>query len=218
LATQLARDPDLWNRSWVVEQLARKTADSVAAVALARAARSADYYRIRAEAALALRGFPAAVAVPALEAAARDSSAAVREAAIAALGSIGGERAQSLALTAWNKDSSYEVRARALTVLAQVDSAGSKEAILAGLRLPSYRDVIQTAAIAAAEQAPDSAIIDGLEEILGEQRAAALTLATLARKGDTRALSALVRHRDDKRLWVRRWVLDAIEREVKETP
>jgi len=47
---------------------------------------------------------------------------------------------------------------------------------------------------------------------------AALTLAALARQGDTRALSALVRHRDDKRLWVRRWVLDAIERELeKET-
>jgi aminopeptidase N len=218
LAAQLARDPDLWNRSWVIDQLARKTADSVAGIALARAARGADYYRIRAEAALALRGFPAAVAVPALETALRDSSASVREAAIAALGSIGGDKAQSLALATWKKDSSYEVRAGALTVLAQLDSTGSKDAILAGLRTPSYRDVIQTAAIAAAEQAPDSAIIDGLEQILGEQRAVALTLASLARKGDTHALSTLVRHRDDKRLWVRRWVLDAIEREVKETP
>jgi hypothetical protein len=61
----------------------------------------------------------------------------------------------------------------------------------------------------------DSAVVDGLEKILGEQRLAALTLATLARQGDTRALSALVRHRDDKRPWVRRWVLDAIERELE---
>jgi hypothetical protein len=75
--------------------------------------------------------------------------------------------------------------------------------------------VIQQAAINAAGESADSAVVDGLEKILGEQRQAALTLATLARRGDTRALSALVRHRDDKRPWVRRWVLDSIERELE---
>jgi aminopeptidase N len=215
LATQLSRDPDLWNRSWVIEQLARRTADSLAAAALARAARGADYYRTRAEAALALGEFPAATALPALEAATRDTAAAVRQAAIIALGSVGGEKAQGLALVAWKRDSSYEVKASALSVLARLDSAGSGEVVLSGLSTPSYRDVIQTAAISAAAQAPDSAIIDGLEKILGEQRLVALTLASLARQGDTRALTALVRHRDDKRRWVRRWVLEAIEKELE---
>jgi aminopeptidase N len=218
LVTQLARDPDLWNRSWVIEQLARRTGDSVAFVGLSRAARGADYYRTRADAALALREFPAATALPVLAAVARDTSSAVREAAIMALGSVGGERARALALTAWQKDSSYKVRASALTVLAGLDSAGSKEVVLAGLSTPSYRNVIQTAAISAAAQAPDSAIVDGLEKILGDQRAAALALALLARQGDTEALSALVRHRDDKRPWVRRWVLEAIEQELEKTP
>ena len=37
LEMQLARDPNLWNRAWVIEQLARRTSDSVAAAALARA-------------------------------------------------------------------------------------------------------------------------------------------------------------------------------------
>jgi hypothetical protein len=58
-------------------------------------------------------------------------------------------------------------------------------------------------------------MIDGLEKILGQHRRAALALATLARDGDTRALTALVRHRDDTRPWVRRWVLDAIEQELE---
>jgi aminopeptidase N len=215
LASQLGRDPDLWNRSWVIQQLGRRTADSVAASALARAARGADFYRTRADAALALGGFPASAALPALEAATRDTSSAVREAAIVALGALGGEKAQALALTAWERDSSYEVRASALSVLARLDSAGSREVVLSGLSTTSYRDVIQTAAIYAAAQAPDSAIVDGLERILGEQQLVAVTLATLARRGDTRALSVLVRHRDDKRPWVRRWVLDAIERELE---
>jgi hypothetical protein len=86
--------------------------------------------------------------------------------------------------------------------------------VRAGLTTPSYRNVIQTAAISAAAQVADSSIVDGLEKILGDQELAAVTLATLARRGDTGALSALVRHRDDRRLWVRRWVLDAIEQEV----
>jgi aminopeptidase N len=215
LVTQLARDPDLWNRSWVIDQLARRSSDSLAAVALARAVGGADYYRTRAQAAAALRGFPPAVAVPALEAAMRDTASAVREAAISALSSLGGEKAKAAAVAAWKGDSSYEVRASALTALAQLDSAGSREAVLAGLATPSYRDVIRSAAIAAAAQSPDSAMIDGLEKILGQQRLVALALASLARKGDTRALTALVRHRDDPRPWVRRWVLDAIEQELE---
>jgi aminopeptidase N len=215
LATQLVRDPDLWNRSWVIDQLARRTGDSLAAAALARAARGADYFRTRAQAASALRGFPAPAAVPALEAAMRDTSSAVREAAISALGAIGGPSAQAAALAAWKKDSSYEVRAGALTALAQMDSTGSRDAVLAGLATPSYRDVIQTAAIAAAAQSPDSAVIDRLEKILGQQRLAAITLADLASKGDTRALTALVRHRDDARPWVRQWVQDAIDQQLE---
>jgi aminopeptidase N len=218
LAAQLPRDPDLWNRSWVIEQLGRRTGDSLAAAALARAARSADYSLTRAQAAAALRGFPEPVAGAALEAAARDTSSAVREAAIAALGGVGGEPAVAAARAAWKGDSSYEVRASALTALARLDSTGAKGVVLAGLATPSYRDVIQNAAIAAAAESPDSAMIDGLEKILGQQRLPALVLADLASKGDTRALTALVRHKDDPRVWVRRWVQEAIEQELEKTP
>jgi hypothetical protein len=215
LATQLGRDPDLWNRAWVIEQLAARTSDSLAAATLGRALRGADYYLTRAQAAAALRGFPAAVAAPALDAAMRDTSAAVRAAAVAALGSVGGDRARTAARAAWKGDSSYEVRAGALTALGRLDSTAAASDIAAGLVTPSYRNVIQNAAITAAAQSPDSTLIDGLEKILGQQQLPALVLADLASKGDTRALTALVRHRDDSRLWVRRWVQEAIEQELE---
>jgi HEAT repeat protein len=150
-----------------------------------------------------------------LDAAMRDTSAAVRSAAVAALGSVGGDRAEAAARAAWNGDASDGVRASALTALARLDSAAAGSAIQAGLASTSYRNVIQNAAIAAAAQAPDSATIDGLEKILGQQQLPALVLADLASKGDTRALTALVRHRDDPRLWVRRWVQEAIEQELE---
>jgi HEAT repeat protein len=218
LTNQLFRDPDLWNRSWVTQQLSRRTNDSLAGTALAHAAKSSDYYLTRADAAAALHGFPATIAVPALEAALQDSSSRVRTAAVTALAAVDGSKARAAAFSAWKQDSSYEVRATALTMLAELDSVGSRKEVLAGLSTPSYRDVIQTAAIAAAVQSPDSAIIEGLEKILGDQRLAALALATLASQGSTPALTALVRHRDDPRRWVRRWVQDAIEQELEKKP
>jgi aminopeptidase N len=215
LATQLSRDPDLWNRSWVIDQLSRRPADSLAASALVRAAKGADYFRTRSQAVAALRHFPVAVAVPAIEAALRDTSAVVRDAAVVSLGAIGGARAHAAALNAWKRDPSYQVRASALTALARIDSVAARPYVLAGLSTRSYRDVIQTAAIAAAARAPDSALIDGLEKIIGDQRLPSTVLATLASEGDTQALTALVRHREDSRPWVRRWVLEAIEKELE---
>src|SRR5947209_7639559 len=50
LATAVRRDPDLWNRQWVIEQLAQRTADTAAAAALAWAATRSDYFLTRAAA------------------------------------------------------------------------------------------------------------------------------------------------------------------------
>jgi HEAT repeat protein len=156
--------------------------------------------------------------MPVLEAATRDTSALVRAVAMAGLGARGGPRAKEAALAAWKRDLSYQVRAEALTALSRIDSVGSRPQVLAGLSTPSYRDVIQNAAIVAVARAPDSTLIDGLEKILGDQERPAVVLATLASQGDTRALTALVRHRADPRPWVRRWVLDAIEGQLEKTP
>ncbi|MFL5496189.1 MAG: M1 family metallopeptidase, partial [Gemmatimonadales bacterium] len=50
LANQLARSSGLWSRFWAIGQLSRRTADTAAGAALARAAQGADYFRTRAQA------------------------------------------------------------------------------------------------------------------------------------------------------------------------
>ncbi|HEY7192721.1 MAG TPA: M1 family metallopeptidase, partial [Gemmatimonadales bacterium] len=86
LATQLERDPNVWNRHWLIAQLSDRTKDEAAGVALAKAATSADYFLVRAAAAAALVQFPTTIALPALQAAVTDTSAQVRAAAVEALG------------------------------------------------------------------------------------------------------------------------------------
>jgi HEAT repeat protein len=209
----LARHPDLWNRSWAIEQLASRTGDSLAAVALASAARGADYPLTRAQAARALAGFPAGVARPALDAAVRDSSAQVRESAVTALGGVAGPGAVELVAAPWKKDPSYEVRAAALTALARLDPAGARQAIAAGLETPSYRDAIQNAAILAAIERPDSGLVAALERIAGTQELPAVALGAIAARGDRGAKAALARLIADERPWVREWAREALARE-----
>ncbi len=156
LATLLERHPHLWQRAWAIAQLGSRLTDTLAGAALARAASGADYFLTRADAARALGGFPVAVALPALEAAARDTSAEVREAAVTALGAVGGERALAVARDAWRADPSDQVRANALLALVRLGGAGAREAVLQGLETPSYREAIQNVAVAAVVQHPDS--------------------------------------------------------------
>jgi aminopeptidase N len=210
LATQLERDPDLWNRDWVIDQLAKRPTDSLAAAALGRAARGADYFTTRAQAAAALRRFPATAAVPSLEAAARDTSALVRSAALGALGSFGGARVLEIARNAWERDPSYEVRATALAVVARLDPATRRTVITKGLATESYRGTIQNAALASAVQSGDSALVGAVEARLGDQPLAATALAVLAARKTPGAAQALVRHLDDERRWVREWVLEGL--------
>jgi HEAT repeat protein len=209
LATQLARDPDVWNRFWVIGQLAHLPGDSTAGAALARAATTADYQATRAEAAEALGGFPAATALPPLEAALRDTSATVRQSALEALGELGGARAIALATAALTGDSSYEVRAAAVGALARADSVHRRAVIAAALGTPSYQDAIRTAALRGIVLLNDTSFVAPVEGLLGLYRNPAHALAQLANHGSPAALDALMRHLDDERPYVRRWVLEA---------
>ena len=118
-----------------------------------------------------------------------------------------------LAAAAWAKDSSYEVRAAALTALARHDPGRARPAILRGLGTPSYRDAIQNAAIVAAMQQPDSGIVAGLERIAGAQELPAAALGVIAARGNPQAKAALGRLLDDRRMWVREWAREAVARE-----
>ncbi|HKW41442.1 MAG TPA: M1 family aminopeptidase [Gemmatimonadales bacterium] len=209
LATQLRRDDDLWNRQWVIGQLAQRTADSTAAAALAWAATAADYFRTRATAALALAHFPAVVAAAPLAQALTDTSAQVRTAAITALGHLGGAQGAALARASLRGDSSYEVRAAALTALVQCDSSARDSAVAWGLATSSYQDVIVEAAYRIVAQTGDTGAIPQVEARLATGRFPAHVLAALAARGSARALDALTAHLDDDRRAVRRWVVEA---------
>src|SRR5204862_3130966 len=177
LATQLERDADLWNREWVIEELAKRPADAAALAALARAVTSADYFLTRAQAAEALSRFPAAGAAAPLASALRDTAAAVRRAAVAALGAIGGARAAELARATWRSDPSYEVRAAALTALVAADSIAPDSVVAWVLATPSYQNVLQQAAYRVIAQSGDTAAIPQIETLLGADRFAAHVLA-----------------------------------------
>jgi aminopeptidase N len=216
LAALLERHPHLWQRSWAIEQLSARPTDSLAGVALARAARQAEYSLTRADAAAALGKFPQSLALPALEAATRDTAALVREAAVGALGAVGGLRAEALAADTWRRDSSYQVRAAALIALVKLGAPGAREAVLEGLALSSYRDAIRSAAVAAVVQHPDSGLVTALAAQLGTSPLPSLALAALTSRGNAEARRALVGSLDDRRSWVREWLLDGVADQLDE--
>ncbi len=217
LATQLARAPNLWNRAWAIEQLSGRTSDAGAGAALVAAAREGGDITVRGLAAQALSRFPATVALPGLAAASRDTSANVRESAVRALAAIRSPDALALARAAFARDSSYAVRAAAVGTVAQLDSAGARDVIVQALALPSYRSMVQTAALAAALHTEDASLIPVLEERLGDQPLVAIALAWFGTHGSPAAVEALGRHRTDERPWVRRWV-DAAFRQARLAP
>jgi aminopeptidase N len=217
LATQLVRDPDLWNRQWVIDRLAERGGDSAAVAALARAATSADYFRTRRAAALALAGAPAGLALPALERALSDTSAQVRAGAATALAKIADPRATTLARRAWEHDQSYEVRARSLVALARLDSAARRDLIATALATPSYRDAIALGAYEAIIQANDTSFIGQIDSAVGGAIDPSFVLAVLGARGSGHALDLLTAHLDDDRPSVRRWALIAMENALPDT-
>jgi aminopeptidase N len=206
LAAAVAKAPNVWNRAWAIEQLSVRAADSAAGAALVDAARNGSDPTVRSLAAQALGRFPAAVALPGLASAAKDTSAVVREASIRTLAAIRSPDALALTRTAFAQDSSYAVRASAVTAIAQLDSTQARDVIVQALGTPSYRSMIQTAALAAALHTDDASLVPVLEQRLGDQPLVAIALAWFATHGSSDAGEVLARHRTDDRAWVRRWV------------
>jgi len=206
LAAQLAKAPNVWNRAWAAEQLSVRPAEAVAGVALIDALTHGSDPIIRSLAAQGLGRFRGELALPGLKAALRDTSAVVREAAVRTLGLIRSPDAVVLARAAFANDSSYAVRAAAVATVAQLDSAKARDVIERALATPSYRSMIQTAALAAALHTEDASLVPTLEQRLGDQPLVAIALAWFATHGSSDAADALARHRTDERAWVRRWV------------
>lgn len=216
LATALAHEHDLWNRQWIIQQLARRRSDTAAAAALGKAATEADYYLTRQQAASALASFPSGAADQALARAARDTSSAVRAAAISALAQVDGPRALELARAAWNGDASYTVRAAAASALARLDSANRRAIITQALSTPSYQDAVQNAALRVIATTGDTSFVPQLEAIVGDQQLVARVLAVLAVRSDS-AEDLVLKNLDDTRWWVRRWTLNGITGNMEPT-
>ena len=102
------------------------------------------------------------------------------------------------------------MRAAALGAAASLDPTEARDLVVEGLKTPSYRDAIQTAALQAAVESPDPATVAAAEAQLGDQRLVALALGAMAVRGSGAARQALERHREDPRPRVRRWVADAL--------
>ncbi len=210
LATQLERDSDLWDREWVIAQLQKRPTDAAAAQAVAHAVTSADYPLTRALAASAVDLFAPDVVIPALRTALHDTSAQVRTAAAADLGTLSAPQALELARDAWQHDSSYQVRASALSALVRLDSANRHALLLEGLRTPSYQDAIQNAALIAIARSNDATALDDVQQHVGDQALPARVIAAFAGRGNQHALDLLGADLDDTRSWVRTWTLTAV--------
>ncbi len=209
LAQQLSHDPDLWNRWWVIGQLAARDSDTVAVNALADAATGADYYLTRVQAIGALADLAGERAMPTLTQALRDTSATVRGAAVEAMGQIPGGHAVALLKRVLAGDSSYAVRAAAIGALAVADSANRREYIQQGLSTPSYRGALQNAALGVIARSGDTSYVEPVAHLLGDVQNAAFVLASFANRGNARALDVLVKNLDSPRSTVRNSVLQA---------
>ena len=144
------------------------------------------------------RALPASLANAALDAARRDSSAQVREAAIVSLGFLGGANALAAARESM-RDSSYAVQAAATAVLIRLDPANRASLIAHALSTDSYRDVIRNAALDGIARVGDPAYTATLDTLRAVSPRVASTLAVLAVRGDSTALSALLHSLDDAR-------------------
>jgi aminopeptidase N len=209
LAAQLSHDQDLWNRAWVIDQLATRKTDTEALAALLHAATNADYFLTRAQAVTALGGFQGPGVPAALLEALRDSSAQVRAAAAAALAGSPSVGVEEAVTHAWEKDTSYAVQAAALVTLARLDPGNAGSLLSKGLRTKSYQGVIQDAALAGILQTGDTTLLEEVSDAVGWNSNAGFVLAAFARRGDTRALRLLEHHLYEPRATVRKRVLRA---------
>lgn len=208
LATQLSRDSDLWDRSWVIEQLAGRKDDLVARNTLLQAASGSDYYLTRVQAIGALAGFQAYEVSAALVAALRDSSSQVRAAAATTLLSqTPTPEALAAVRRAWEDDTSYAVRAAALGTLAHLDPSNAQSLLRQALVTPSYQDAIADAALVGVVQSGDTTLLDDVKAAVGTTRNAAFVLGAFASRGNSRALGLLERQVYAMRASVRQQVL-----------
>lgn len=217
LAAQLSHDPNLWNRAWVIGQLAGRKDDTGALAALLHAATNADYFLTRVQAVTALGAFRGPGVNAALLEALKDTSAQVRAAAAASLAAFPTTEVRSAVRRTWERDTSYAVRAAALGALGRLEPQNARTLFREGLRTPSYQGGIQDAALAGIVQTADASLLDEVSDALRSNRNAAYVLAAFASRGNSRALALLEQPLREGRATVRDWVLQAFQHGMPST-
>jgi aminopeptidase N len=211
LAAQLSHDPDLWNRAWVIGQLAGRKDDSEALAALLHSATASDYFLTQVQAIGALAGFPEPGVPAALLEALRDTSAQVRAAAATTLAGFSTDEVREAVRRAWERDTSYAVRAAALASLAQLDPGNARALFREGLHTSSYRDVILDAALYGIHQQRDSTLLDEVASVIGRTPNAAYVIGGFAARGNPRAMGMLEESVYSPRALVRKNALRALQ-------
>lgn len=210
LATQLAQDADLWNRSWVLNQLGERKEDSEALAALLWGATSADYFLTRVQAVGILGQFTGPGVSAALLQALADSSAQVRAAAADALGNFPAPEVLQAVNRSWERDASDAVRGAAIRALARLDPAAAVPLVRAALTTPSYQDAISNAAAFAAAQMKDTTLIDAVAAVADRTNGGVFALAAFGSAGSAKALDLLGQQVLSSRASARKQALQAI--------
>jgi hypothetical protein len=209
LAAQLAQDPDLWNRAWVISQLALRRNDFEALAALLRAATASDYALTRAQAVTALGGFDGPGVPAALLVALQDSAAQVRANALEVLAGFPAAEVMDAVEAAWGRDTSDAVRAAALGALVRLKPQDARGLLRRGLVTPSYRNTIQDAALLGIIGTADTTLLSEVGTALHTLPNAGLVLAAFAARGSAVALRMLEENVYSPRVAVRQRVLQA---------
>jgi hypothetical protein len=127
------------------------------------------------------------------------------------LGSAKSSEAVDRVRDLWERDTSYTVRAAAVTSLARLDQANAGRLVRQGLATPSYQDAIADAALGVVAQANDTSMMDEVNRAVQATSNAAFVLAVFIARGSERALDLLSAHVTSPRATIRRRALQAFQ-------
>jgi aminopeptidase N len=147
-----ARHDDVIGREWAVRELGRLGAGARVADALAEIAREDSFWAVRLAAIEMLAEAEGRSAIESLTTAAEDADSRVRRAAIRLLGDTGDQALVPFLRSCFDADDSYQVQAEVLRAIGRSGDRGQLEFLRQASEMPSYRDVIRSAALWAIEE------------------------------------------------------------------
>jgi aminopeptidase N len=147
-----ARRDDVVGREWAVRQLERSGSDARVVKELADIAREDPFWAVRLAAIETIANIDAEAAIEPARTAAADANSRVRRAAIRILGEMGDPAMVPFFRSRFEADDSYQVQAEALRAIGRSGDRSQHGFLRQASEMPSYRDVIRSAALWAIEE------------------------------------------------------------------